>query len=212
MSSSTPPIASDCVLLSAAAETSRANDPAADVGPQCVMPANLDSKRFITEYAASAGVTCTVDDGAVVGRAVDGGIVYEIGCAGSDGYHIKNANGTWTKDECLQVITQNGACRFTTAAEQAATVKSWLAGTDAATCDVEQTRLMGQNANGRFYEVKCTAADGYIARVNAERVVQQVYPCATSQQIGGGCTLTTSAPAAPSAPSAPAAPAAATTE
>lgn len=198
IASTTPPLVSDCVLLAAAADATRSRDPEADVGPQCAIPSNLDYKGFIKGYATQAGVTCTVDDGVVVGRAPDSGIVYEIGCAGSDGFHIKNLNGTWTKDECLQVLTQSATCRFTTAEEQAATVKSWLAGSDAAACDVQQARFMGQNANGRFYEAKCAAGDGFIARVNDDRAVQQTYPCATAQNVGGGCTLTP-VPAAPSA-------------
>ncbi|WP_419756354.1 hypothetical protein [Brevundimonas sp.] len=59
---------------------------------------------------------------------------------------------------------------------------------------------MGRNANGVFYEAKCEGADGVIARVNAENVVQQIYPCATAQQIGGGCKLTTAPAAAAPAP------------
>ena len=58
---------------------------------------------------------------------------------------------------------------------------------------------MGQNANGMFYEAKCEGADGVIARLNAENAVQQIYPCATAQRIGGGCKLTT-APATAAAP------------
>ena len=41
------------------------------------------------------------------------------------------------------------------------------------------------------------AGDGFIARVK-DGSTQQVYPCATAQQVGGGCTLTP-APAAPAA-------------
>lgn len=197
--SSTPPIASDCVLIAAAATTARAADPAANVGPQCTLPANQDTKRFIMGYAAPAGVTCTVDDGAVVGRNAEGAVIYEIGCAGTDGYHIRNLNGVWSKDECIQVISRNLACNLTTPSERLATVKGWLAGSDAATCDVQDTRYMGTNTNGSFYEVKCAAGDGYIARLNDARAVQQVYPCATAQRIGDGCKLTTVATVAPPA-------------
>lgn len=161
------------------------------------MPANLDNKRFIMGYAALAGVTCSVDDGAVVGRSNDGAVIYEIGCAGTDGYHIRNLNGSWSKDECVQVVSRNLTCNFTTPAERSSTVKTWLAGSAASTCDVQDARYMGTNTNGNFYEAKCAAGDGFIARLNDERVVQQVYPCATAQSIGGGCTLTTTASTAP---------------
>ncbi len=56
---------------------------------------------------------------------------------------------------------------------------------------------MGSNANGRFVEVKCAAeGEGYIARIKDD-ATQQIYPCATAQRIGGGCTLTPAPAAAP---------------
>lgn len=193
---STPPQIVDCVVLDSQAQAARAANPEAPTGSTCALPANQDIQGFLKAYAVQASVPCTVDEAKVRGLASAGGIVYEIGCAGVDGYWIeKNASG-WEKTECLQVVSQSGSCVFTTPAEQAATVKSWLAGSEAAACDVQQVRLMGQNANGRFVEMTCAGADGAIVRLNAERAVQQVYPCATAQQIGGGCKLTTTAPAA----------------
>ena len=176
---STPPQVVDCVLLDSQAET----------GPTCTLPGNQDIQGFLKLYAAQAGVACTVDDAKVRGRSGDGPVIYEIGCAGADGYWIEQNASGWEKTECLQIISQNATCLFTTPAEQAATVKSWLVGSEAAGCDVQQVRLMGENANGRFIEVACAGAEGSIVRFNAERAVQQVYPCATAQRIGG-CKLT----------------------
>lgn len=193
----TPPNVTDCVVLAHSAATMRASNPTADVGPQCTIAANLDTQRFLREYAQQAAVPCTVDDATVIGKSNEGAIVYEIGCAGEQGYWIKKIDNAWQKTECIQVLAERGTCRLTTAGEIAASVKKWLAGSDAAACDVTEARLMGQNANGMFYEAKCAAGDGFIARTNAEHAVQQVYPCATAQQIGGGCTLTTVAAAAP---------------
>lgn len=194
----TPPVATDCVLLAHTATAARAANPEANVGPQCTIPANQDTQRFLREYAQQAGVPCTVDEMAVVGKSNDNAIVYEAGCSAEQGYWIKKLGDSWTKTECIQVVAERGTCRFTTPGEIAASVKAWLVGTDAAACDVVEARLMGQNANGRFYEAKCAAGDGFIARANAEHAVQQIYPCATAQNIGGGCTLTaTPAAAAP---------------
>ena len=196
--SKTPPSATDCVVLAHSAERVRAADPAADVGPQCTIVANTDTQKFLREYAQQAGVPCTVDQAKVLGTSNDGAVIYEIGCADMAGYWIRKTGDAWTKTDCLQVLAENGACAFTTPAENAALLKSWLVGSEAANCDVTEARLMGRNANGMFYEAKCAGADGLIARLNAEHAVQQVYPCATAQQIGGGCTLTP-APAAPAA-------------
>ncbi len=191
---STPPEALNCLVLASQAEKKRRADPAADVGTVCTLPANDNAMAVFTGYAQEAGLPCQVDQGALIGATPDGTLVYEIGCVGADGYRIQRASAGWEKTECMQVLTQNATCAFTTPAEQAATVKSWLAGTDAAACDVQQVRLMGQNDNGRFYEAACAAGDGFIARTNAEHAVQQIYPCAEAERIGGGCKLTTTPP------------------
>lgn len=193
---STPPQIVDCVILDSQAQAARATNTEAPTGPTCALPANQDIQGFLKAYATQAAVPCTVDEAKVRGQSGNGAVVYEIGCVGVDGYWIEKSATGWDKTECLQVVSQSGSCQFTTPVEQAASVKSWLTGSDAAACDVQQVRLMGQNANGRFVEMTCAGAEGFIVRLNTERAVQQAYPCATAQQIGGGCKLTTTAPAA----------------
>lgn len=194
----TPPEASSCIILAHSAEVARAADPTASPA-QCTLAANTDIQKFLRQYAKDAGVACTVDQAKLRGQSNDGAVVYEVGCSDGPGYWIKQQAATWTKIPCIQIVAENGTCEFTTTAENAAFVKTLLAGSEAASCNVTEARLMGQNANGVFYEAKCDGADGVIARLNAENVVQQIYPCATAQQIGGGCKLTT-APAAAAAP------------
>ncbi|WEK39918.1 MAG: hypothetical protein P0Y50_15500 [Candidatus Brevundimonas colombiensis] len=196
----TPPEASSCIILAHTAEQRRAADPAADVGPQCTIAANTDTQKFLREYAKQASVPCTVDQAKILGQSGDGAVVYEIGCSDAAGYWIKQEAGAWTKTPCIQVLAESGKCDFTTTAENAGYVKTLLAGSEAAPCNVSEARLMGRNANGVFYEAKCDGADGVIARLNAENVVQQIYPCATAQQIGGGCKLTAAPAAAAPAP------------
>lgn len=196
----TPPQSFDCLELAGTAATARLRDPAADVGQQCALPANLNGLAVIGGWARSVGVSCTIDEAIAIGKSDNDNIVYEIGCAGADGYWLEKVGTGWDLKDCLQVASTGGTCRFTTAQEQADGFEAKLAGTDAAACDVTRVRLMGSNANGRFYEAKCAAeGEGYIARVNNEGVTQQIYPCATAQRIGGGCTFTP-APAAASAP------------
>lgn len=187
---SIPPQAVDCVLLAGQADIDRARDPAADVGLQCVIPVNTDIVRVVSVYARDAGLPCAVDQAASIGKSPEGNYIYEAGCNGSDGYWIEQLPTGWQKTECLTVVTQNGVCRFTTPVEQAATLKTWLAGSEAAACDVTEARYMGANTNGAFYEAKCGAGDGYIARFDAARTVQQIYPCVDAARIGGGCKLT----------------------
>lgn len=193
---STPPLAVDCLELAGTAATARARNPEANVGQQCALPANNNGLEVIGGWAREAGVTCNVDQALAIGKSAGGSMIYEVGCADADGYWLEKTSAGWDLQECIQVQSSQGVCNFTTAAEQAAGFRTKLAGTDAAACDVQTVRLMGHNANGRFYEAKCGAGDGYIARVNAEGVTQQVYPCATAQNIGGGCRLTTASPAA----------------
>jgi hypothetical protein len=193
----TPPQAFDCLELAGTAATARLRDPAADVGQQCLLPANQNGLTVIGGWARTAGVSCTVDEAIAIGKSDEDNIVYEVGCAGVDGYWLEKVGTGWKLQDCLQIASVGGTCRFTTAQEQADGFEPKLAGTDAAACDVTQVRLMGQNANGRFYEAKCAAeGEGYIARINAEGVTQQIYPCASAQRIGGGCRFTP-APAAP---------------
>lgn len=195
---STPPESFDCLELAGTAYTARLRDPAADVGQQCILPANQNGLAVIGGWARESGVTCTVDEAVAIGKSEDNNIVYEVGCADADGYWLEKVATGWKLQDCLQIASAGGTCRFTTAQEQADGFESKLAGTEASACDVAQVRLMGSNANGRFYEAKCAAeGEGFIARVNNEGVTQQIYPCATAQRIGGGCTLTPAPAAAP---------------
>jgi hypothetical protein len=189
---STPVQAFSCIELAGTAAIARARDPNADVGQQCLMPSNQNGVTVIGNWAREAGAACTIDEAMAIGKSDENNMVYEVG------YWLEKLATGWDLKPCLQVSLMGGTCRFTTAQEQAAWFKTKLAGTDASACDVTQVRMMGSNANGSFYEAKCAAeGEGFIARVNNEGVTQQVYPCATAQRIGGGCTLTPAPAAAP---------------
>ncbi|WP_309629630.1 hypothetical protein [Brevundimonas sp.] len=195
----TPPTTADCVLLAGQAEIDRARDPAADLGTQCVIPQNVDVVRVISAYASEAGIACPVDQGASIGKSSEGNLIYEVGCNGVDGYWIEKVAAGWKTTECAIVTTQSATCRYSTVAEQVATFKNRIAGSEAAPCDVTEGRYMGANANGAFWEARCGAGNGVIVRFNPQYAVQQVYPCETAQRIGGGCRLTI-VPEAPAVP------------
>lgn len=196
---STPPAGEDCLLLDSQARMARERDPAADVGTLCTLPANQNLNAILADYATRAGVACTVNEGMAIGRTSAGAILYEVGCENTDGYRLERTGEAVIKVPCLRLSSQGYACRFTTKDEQIADVQKLLAGTDAAGCTPIELRYMGSNANGEFIEAKCaTDGQGFIVRVK-DAMAQQVYPCATAQQVGGGCTLTTAAPAAPAA-------------
>ncbi|WP_428150047.1 hypothetical protein [Brevundimonas sp.] len=195
---SIPPEARDCVLLAGQAEADRAANPDADVGVQCVIAQNKDVARAVAGYATEAGIACTVDEGAPLGRTAENTLIYEVGCAGLDGYRIEKTATGWTTTECAIIASQNSTCRFSTPEEAAATLKIRLAGSQAAECDVTGSRYMGSAGGNRVYEAKCGAGGGYVVVFSPRFEPLNVYPCEQAQRIGGGCRLTTVA-AAPAA-------------
>lgn len=193
---STPPQTFNCLELAGQAETSRLRDPAADVGQQCALPVNLDPVPVLSTYARAAGIDCTVDQGAAIGKSTAGNIIYEIGCADRDGYWLERTGDAWVATPCWDLALQHDGCRYSTAAETKGAWSTVLAGTSASACDVEQARRVGRDAQGlTVYEVKCGAGDGYFARVGTTFTAQRVHPCAEAATIAGGCTLTAAAPA-----------------
>ncbi len=187
---SVPPEARDCVLLAGQAEAERTANPNADVGVQCVIAQNKDIARAVGAYAAEAGIACTVDEGAPLGRTAENTLIYEVGCAGLDGYRIEKAAAGWVKTECAVIVSQNSTCRFSTPAEQVATLAARLVGSEAA-CDVIGSRYVGSSAGDTIYEAKCGAGNGMFVRFTPEFAVRQLFPCETAQRIAGGCRLTT---------------------
>ncbi len=192
---SIPPEARDCVLLAGQAEADRAANPNADVGVQCVIAQNKDIARAVAGYATEAGITCTVDQGAPLGRTAENTLIYEVGCAGVDGYRIEKAATGWTATECAIIASQNATCRFSTPEEASATLKTRLLGSPASECDVTASRYMGSASGNRVYEAKCGAGGGYVVIFSPRFEPLNVYPCDQAQRIGGGCRLTTVAAA-----------------
>lgn len=186
---STPPKTFDCVLLAATAAQLRADGQEIPPGTSCNLPANQNVQAVIAGYAREASVPCEIDAGKIVGSTSEGNTVYEVGCPGADGYRIEKSSSGWSKTDCLQIVAAGANCEFTTAAEQVAGFKPKLVGSDIDDCDAQQIRLMGQNDNGQFIEVKCASGEGYVTRLK-EDAIAQVYPCAIAQRVGGGCTLT----------------------
>jgi hypothetical protein len=196
VTSATPPQTFDCLVLAAQADQTRAAGGEVAANSVCNLPGNQNIAGMVAGYAREAGVSCQVDAGAALGATPEGNLVYEVGCAGADGYHIEKTAQGWNKTDCLQIMGTNMTCRFTTTEEQAAGFRPLLAGTAIDDCDARQIRLLAQNDTGRFIEVKCASGDGYVAQVK-DNTVNQVYPCARAARIGSGCTLTTApAPAA----------------
>lgn len=195
---STPPQVFNCLELAGQAETSRLRDPVADVGQQCALPANQNGLAVIGGFARDAGLACTTDQAAAIGKSNAGNLIYEVGCSEGVGYWLEKLQDGWKTTSCWDLALSNTACRYTTPAEALASWRGVLADSPASSCDVQQARRVGVDAQGlRVYEVKCAAGDGYLVRIDAAWKAQQFHPCDTAQHIGGGCTLTPAPAAAP---------------
>ncbi|KQW80795.1 hypothetical protein [Brevundimonas sp. Root1279] len=182
---SSPPQVLNCLSLDVSA--------ASGVTPSvlCALPANKDPVAAVRGYARTLGLNCTVDAAAWTGRIGADSDRYEIGCARAEGYWVEvDSRGTPTRKlECLEVARAGASCRFTTAEEQAATLKARFEGTAAAPCDVTRARFVGANADYRFYEAACRGDEGLIARFKPDGAFDEGYPCADAANIAGGCTL-----------------------
>lgn len=188
-----PPTAYNCLVVAGNAARAKAEDPTVDLAT-CTLPANQDAVAMVAASAREAGVACTPDAAEWIGRNPDGKDRFEIGCAGAEGAWIEvaPAGGSVTKIECIEVVAAGRTCGLSTAAELAATLRTRL-GASEPQCQVEQARYAGRNANGKFYEAKCTGADGVMAQIAPDGAVAQTWACAQASHVVGGCTLTTAA-------------------
>ena len=193
----TPPTAFNCLVMATNAERAKAEDPNSTLAT-CSLPANQNAVAQIAPFAQAAGVKCTVDQATWVGRNPDGKDRFEVGCAGADGawVEVTQTGGDATKIECFEIVKAGRSCSFTTPAEQVATMQAWLASGETPACTVEQAKYLGRNASGRFYEAKCTGADGLIARIDLEGAMAQSWACVDATRVVGGCTMTPVAAAA----------------
>lgn len=159
---------------------------------QCALPANLDAAAAVRAPAAALGITCTIDQAAWVGRVPDQADRYEVGCAGTDGYWIEiDLKGKpKSRIECLEIVTANRACNFSTEAERLGGFKARLAGTTAAACDVGKIRIAGDTATDRYYEVACNGSTGMMVAFSLQSgAFSKSYDCAVAQRVAGGCQL-----------------------
>lgn len=195
------PLFIDCAEAQVTHDRQVAATPDAPPPPKCDLPANQNLMQVYTSLATQAGVDCTVDEAILVGRKPGNIPVYEIGCAGVQGFRINTGANGWEKASCIELAQANVTCSYTTKPEILASVKSWFNGVEGTDCTFSDARYMGANDNGAFYEIACVGAEGFIARLNTAKVPQQIYPCAEATQIGDGCKLTaaTAPEATPSA-------------
>lgn len=176
---SEPPQAHDCVGQAGYAAVARAADPEAEVGLQCILPANQNTVALIAGYAREAGLNCEVDQAiaTAVGR-------YEIGCAGRDGWLLEKDASGWSSTACwIADLKGAGSCLYSTPEEASVQWLTLVEGTDAAACAPAAVEWMGDSAErGSFYEVRCGSGEGIIVRFK-DGAPQQTYSCIDAPQI-----------------------------
>lgn len=109
---STPTQSFNCFELAGAATVARMEDPAANVGHQCELPANQNGLAVIGGWARQSGVTCQIDQAVAIGRSVDGNLIYEVGCSDADGYWLEKAGDGWRLQSCETIALAGESCLF----------------------------------------------------------------------------------------------------
>ncbi len=181
------PTAADCVLQSSLAWQLRQENPEADVGLQCALPGNQNRVQVISAYGQQAGVSCETDEAVAWNTTV-----YEVGCAGADGYRLEKSETGWSAMPCWRyALIASDTCKLSTAEENRMEWPKLVANTEIAACNIEDVAWMGDNPErGAFYELKCSTGEGVIVRFH-EGATQQVYSCVDAVQIfSKPCSLT----------------------
>lgn len=181
----------NCLHLAATEEALRAADASRPVTSLCLLDGNKDAAAALRPLATRIDPACVVDQAAWIGRVGEDQDRYEVGCAGRDGLWLQtpvNRTDVTETFSCLDLAAMGETCKFTTPAEQAATVASWLPA-DGPACAADRARLVGVAGGARYYELSCGAGSGLILRLTAEGRFDQAWPCAEASGIAGGCRL-----------------------
>ncbi len=190
------PAVLNCLHLAATEEAQRAADPSRPVASLCLLDRNKDAAAALAPLAARIDPDCVVNQAAWIGRVDDDLDRYEVGCEGRDGLWLQtrvNQTEVTESYSCLDLATMDQACRFTDAAEQAATVASWLP-TEGPRCDADRARVVGVADGSRYYELSCGVAPGMMLKLTSEGRFDRAWPCAQATGIAGGCRLSRAEP------------------
>ncbi|MDI6623980.1 MAG: hypothetical protein QME55_04555 [Brevundimonas sp.] len=181
----------NCLHLAATEAAQRAADASRPVTSLCLLDGNKDAAAALRPLATRIDPACVVDQAAWIGRVGEDQDRYEVGCEGRDGLWLQtpiNRTEVTESFSCLDLAAMGEACQFTTPAEQAATVASWLPA-DGPACAADRARVVGVADGARFYELSCGAEPGLILKLTPEGRLDQAWPCARATGIAGGCRL-----------------------
>ena len=157
--------------------------------PQCQLAGNTDPVPELMARARDAGIDCEIDAVAVLGLDAARHPLIEVGCRDRDGAWLEGPDSR-TVTACLIVEAQGGECGFTDGAERAREVGLWLAGTEAAACDVAEAVFRGRTPDAEVYEVRCGAGDGLTFERTGHSRAIDIRTCEDSAAVGRPCALT----------------------
>ncbi|MBB5659809.1 hypothetical protein [Brevundimonas halotolerans] len=184
-----PAVVHPCLMLQGIRLDRRPNRMRQANPPQCQLVGNTDPVPELTARARDAGVDCEIDAVAVLGLDADRHPLIEVGCRDRDGAWLEGADSR-TVTSCLVVEAQGGECGFTDAAERAREVQLWLAGTEAAACDVTEAAFRGRTPDAGVYEARCRAGDGLTFERTGDGRLIDIRSCEESAAVGRPCALT----------------------
>ncbi|MFW2341920.1 hypothetical protein [Brevundimonas sp.] len=187
-----PPVVHPCLMLQGIRLDQRPNR-MRQATPQCQLAGNTDPVPELMARARDAGVACEIDAVAVLGLDADRHPLIEVGCRDRAGAWLEGADSR-TVTSCLIVDAQGGECGFTDAAERAREVRLWLAGTEAADCDVSEAVFRGRTPEAEVYEARCGAGDGLTFERAGDGRLIDIRTCVASAAVGRPCALTPTPP------------------
>ena len=169
---------------------------AAAKGATCILPENADPKAGLTALVARDEPGCQMTNARGLGHNATV-TVLEVACQGGAGYIV----------DAPYPVTLSKPATFNPCAGITAGMSIQCALTDAATtngyvatlvakmgkpCDVKDHRYVGADAKGvAYFEVACQDGKGYMMEVALTGTVSPI-DCAVADNVGGGCTLTSS--------------------
>jgi len=184
------PSATSCLVLAGGATNAARRDPNAAVGAQCTLAENQNGLQVIGGWARAAGVACRIDQAEWLGPSEGGFDVYEVGCAGTEGFWLENAGSGWSLKGCLEIRAEGLNCRYTDPSEQHAWMRARLSGTSAEACDVAEVRMVGVSPQGRHYEARCNApGEGFLVRIAGDGPAEDVVSCVEAEDRAVGCAM-----------------------
>ena len=161
----------------------------------CELPGNLDAKKSLAPYIATAGSPCVIDKARAIGQGQKSAY-FEVACTNGAGFIMV----TSSPPDATQPVQMNTClayepggnlfCELTDRAAQLAPVDALVAKANRG-CTVKDRRYVLTSKDGaNYYEVACADGKGYMVQESLKGDLQRVLDCGSADFIGGGCTLT----------------------